>query len=378
MKQTVPLGRVAGIPVGMHWSVLVMIVMIGWLLGVQILPETTPGQPTAAYWAVAVPCAVAFMAALLAHELAHSLVARRYGVPVTSITLWALGGVSELGGEPPTARADLWIAVAGPVTSLGAGLVFGGLAAAVHAGGGPAIAVAALAWLAAMNVILAVFNLLPGAPLDGGRILRAFLWRRTGNQVRAAQLAAAAGRGLGAAFMILGVAEVLFWRDVGGLWLALIGVFVMSAAAAEASAGAAAAALAGLLVSDVMIPDPDIGGAWMTVADFIDGVALRSAQAGFPVISPGGSLAGVIGLSSLGRIPPASRLGTTLGQVMEPVPAGYLAAPGDPAAPLLSRPPLADDLAAIVLTEDRITGIVTVTRLRQIVRREALRASSAA
>ena len=105
MKQTVPLGRVAGIPVGMHWSVLVMVIMIGWLLGGQVLPETTPGQPAAAYWAVAVPCAIAFMAALLAHELAHSLVARRYRVPVTSITLWALGGISELGGEPPTARA---------------------------------------------------------------------------------------------------------------------------------------------------------------------------------------------------------------------------------------------------------------------------------
>jgi Zn-dependent protease len=194
MKQTVPLGRVAGIPVGMHWSVLVMVIMIGWLLGVQILPGTTPGQPAAVYWAVAVPCAVTFMAALLAHELAHSLVARRHGVPVTSITLWALGGISELGGEPPTARADLRIAAAGPATSLAAGLIFGGLAAAVRAGGGPGIAVAALGWLAAVNVLLAAFNLLPGAPLDGGRILRAVLWRRTGDRMRAAQSAAAAGR----------------------------------------------------------------------------------------------------------------------------------------------------------------------------------------
>ena len=300
MKQTVPLGRVAGIPVGMHWSVLVMVIMIGWLLGGQVLPETTPGQPAAAYWAVAVPCAVAFMAALLAHELAHSLVARRYGVPVTSITLWALGGVSELGGEPPTARADLRIAAAGPATSLAAGLVFGGLAAAARAAGGPGIAVAALGWLAAMNVLLAAFNLLPGAPLDGGRILRAFLWRRTGDRVRAARSAAAAGRAVGAALMLLGIGEVLLWADAGGLWLALIGIFMMSAAAAEATAGAAAAALAGLRVGDVMTPDPDIGGTWMTVAGFIDQIALHSAQAGFPVISPGGSLAGATGLSRLG------------------------------------------------------------------------------
>jgi len=161
MKQTMPLGRVAGIRIGAHWSVLVMVVLIGWLLGAQVLPGLAPHEPAVAYWAVAVPGAVIFIAALLAHELAHSLVARRYGVPVTSITLWALGGVSELGGEPPHARADLLIAAAGPATSLAAGLVFGGIAAVVRAGGGPVIAVAALGWLAFMNVFLAVFNLLP-------------------------------------------------------------------------------------------------------------------------------------------------------------------------------------------------------------------------
>ena len=374
MKQTVPLGRVAGIRIGMYWSVLVMIMMIGWLLGGQVLSAMTPHQPAVAYWVVAVPCAAAFIAALLAHELAHSLVARRYGVPVTSITLWALGGVSELGGEPSTARADLRIAAAGPAASLAAGLIFGGMAAAVRAGGGPGIAVAALGWLAAMNALLAVFNLLPGAPLDGGRILRAFLWRRTGDRVRAAQSAAAAGRAIGAVLMITGLGEVLLWADADGLWLALIGVFVMSAAAAEATAETAAAALAGLRVGDIMTPDPDIGGTWMTVADFIDSIALGSAQSAFPVISPGGSLAGVTGVSRLGQVPPASRASTTLGQVMARVPPGYLAAPGDPAAPLLSRPPLADDLAAVVLSEGRITGVVTVTRLRQVVRREALRA----
>jgi Zn-dependent protease len=206
MKQTMPLGRVAGIRIGAHWSVLVMVVLIGWLLGAQVLPGLVSREPAAVYWAVAVPGAVAFLAALLAHELAHSLVARRHGVRVTSITLWALGGVSELGGEPPTARADLLIAAAGPATSLAAGAIFGGLAAAVRAGGGPAIAVAALGWLAVMNVFLAVFNLLPGAPLDGGRILRAALWMRHGDRARAAQSAAAAGRVLGAVLIAAGMA----------------------------------------------------------------------------------------------------------------------------------------------------------------------------
>ena len=377
MKQTIPLGRVAGIRIGAHWSVLVMIVLIGWLLGAQALPAITPHESAVTYWMVAVPGAVAFTAALLAHELAHSLVARRYGVPVTSITLWALGGVSELGGEPLTARADLRIAAAGPATSVVAGLIFGGLAVAVHAAGGPGIAVAALGWLAVMNIFLAAFNLLPGAPLDGGRILRAVLWMRHGDRVRAAKSAAAAGRVIGAVLVAVGLSEVLVRADAGGLGLALIGVFVMSAAAAEAAAGTATAALAGLRAGDVMTPDPDTGATWMSVSGFIDQVALKSDQGEFPVIGPDGSLAGVTEVGRLARIPSARRAGTTLRQVMAAVPAAYVAAPDDPAAPLFNRPPLAGDLAAIVLRDGRIVGIVTVTRLRQIVRREALRESTA-
>jgi Zn-dependent protease len=373
MRQTIPLGRIAGIRIGAHWSVMVMVALIGWLLGAGVLPAATPGEPAAAYWAVAVPGALAFIAALLAHELAHSLLARRYGVPVTSITLWALGGVSELGSEPPTAAADLRIAAAGPATSAAAGLIFGGLAAVVRAAGGPRIAVAALGWLAVMNIFLAAFNLLPGAPLDGGRILRAILWTRYGDRARAAQSAATAGRVLGAMLIAFGLSEFLFWTDSSGLWLALIGMFVMSAAAAEAAAGTAAAALAGLRVGDVMTPDPDTGVTWMSVADFIAEVALKSGQSEFPVIGPGGSLAGVTGLSRLAQVPADRRASTTLGQVMISVPPGYVARPDDPAAPLLSRPPLAGDLAAIVVRDDRITGIVTLTRLRQIIRREALR-----
>jgi Zn-dependent protease len=377
MRQTIPLGRVAGIRIGMHWSVLVMIGLVGWLLGAQVLPAVTPGEPAAVSWAVAILGAIAFSAALLAHEVAHSLVARRYGVPVTAITLWALGGVSELGGEPPTARAELLIAVAGPATSAAAGLVFGGLAMAVGAGGGPDIAVAALGWLAVMNVFLAVFNLLPGAPLDGGRVLRAVLWMRHGDRLRATRSAATAGRVVGAALIAGGAAELLFWTKADGLWLALIGMFVMSAAAAEAAAGTAAAVLARLRVRDVMTPARDIGGTWMTVSGFITEVVLTSDQSEFAVAGPDGWPAGFIGVEQLARVPRARRDGTTLRQVMVPVPAAYVAAPDDPAAPLSARPPLAGQLAAVVVSDGRITGIVTVAGLSQAIRREVLRARAA-
>ena len=374
MKQSIRLGRVAGIPVGINWSVIVIVGLIAAILGGQALPQGAPGQSTAAYWAVAIPTALLFILALLAHELAHAVVAKRAGVPVRSITLWALGGVSELGGDPPTARADLRIAAAGPATSLVVGGIFWGLAVLLNLVAGPAIGVAALSWLAIMNVLLAVFNLLPGAPLDGGRILRAALWMHHGDRSRAARTAAGAGRIVGGILVGLGLAELWIWSSFGGLWLMLIGFFLITAASAEAAAQLASDALGGLLVRDVMTPEPAIGGGWITVGDFIDRVALHSPQTVFPVVGADGALIGIVGLDRLSRVPAASRELTHLAEVARPVPPAYLAQPDDPAPPLLSRPPLDRELAAVVVTEGRIVGLVTVENLRQIIQRARLRA----
>lgn len=340
MKQNVRLGRVAGIPVGANWSVAVILVIIAEILAVSVLPAAVPHRPAAVYWLVAVVAAALFLACLLAHELAHAVVARRCGVGVRSITLWMLGGMAELEGDPPGAAADLRIALAGPGASLAAGGVFLAEGAVLGYAGGPAVAVAAASWLGAMNGVLAVFNLLPGAPLDGGRVLRAILWRRCGDRLRAERGAARAGRLLGAAVIGLGVVEVLALGSYEGLWLMLIGWFLFSAAAAEEAAARAAAALAGVTVADVMTPHPDLAPAWSTVGDFIDQVAARSRQAAFQVVDPGGRLRGLVLADQFAPVAAAARSELTVGQVALAVPPAYLAAPGDPAAPLLRRRPL--------------------------------------
>jgi Zn-dependent protease len=224
---------------------------------------------------------VLFVAAVAAHEIAHAIVARRRGVTVRSVTLWMLGGITELEEDPPTAAADLQIAIAGLVTSLAAGIVFGGAAVLARFLDGPAVFTAALAWLSLMNVTLAVFNLLPGAPLDGGRILRGLLWKRHGDRQRASRAAARSGQVLGTGTAAIGVLELLAWRDMaGGLWLMLIGWFLVTAARAEQQSEAVRAALAGLRVGDVMLPEPRVAGGAagvLVTASFEPGIGLFTA-----------------------------------------------------------------------------------------------------
>ena len=368
MKQSVRLGRVAGIPVGAHWSVAVILAIITELLALSVLPGAFPHQPAGLYWAVAGAAAVVFLASLLAHELAHALVARRNGVGVASITLWMLGGVAELEGDPPSAAADLRIALAGPAASLVAAALLFGAGAGIGAAAGPGVAVAAAMWLAVMNAILAVFNLLPGAPLDGGRVLRAALWRHYGDRGRAERGAARAGRVLGAALIGLGLGELLALRSLGGLWLMLIGWFLITAAAAEEKAAAARTALAGVRVADVMTADPDLAGGWETVEEFAGRAAARSRQDAFPVVGPGGDLAGVVLASQLARLPAGDRNRLRLGQVALAVPPGYLAGPDDPAGPLLTRRPLGGQVAAVVLDGGHVMGLVTAGDLRRALR----------
>jgi len=377
MRQSIRLGRIAGIPIGMHWTVVVIAALItDMLLGV--LPTAIPHESAGLYWAVAVAGSVLFIAALAAHEIAHAIVARRCGVQVRSVTLWAMGGIAELAGEPPTARADLQIAIAGPVTSLAAGLVFGGAAILDRSWHGPAVVTAMLAWLSMMNVALAVFNLLPGAPLDGGRILRGLLWKWYGDRQRASRAAARSGQVLGIGICAIGVLELLAWRGIGGLWLMLIGWFLVTMARAEQQSDAAREALAGLLVRDIMLPQPDIGAAWSDVADFTGRVVLSSHQTVFPIVSLGGDLAGVVFAGALARVPDADRATTRLGQIATPVPSAYLADPGSPASSLLSRPPLRGQLLAVVVEDRRVTGLLTTEELRLALLRAGLRTSSPA
>ncbi|TNC21834.1 site-2 protease family protein [Amycolatopsis alkalitolerans] len=346
-SSSLPLGRFAGIGVRAHWSVAIVLALLSWMLAAEVLPAAAPGHQAVAYWATAIVTAVCFLASLLAHELMHAVRARRYGMTVKSITLWMLGGMTELDGNPPSPKADLWIALSGPLVSLAiGGAGYGG--AVLAAGHLPALIVTGLSWLGLTNLLLGVFNLLPGAPLDGGRVLRALVWKRTRDRARAAAVAAKTGQVLGGLLIALGFAEVLLLGSLGGLWLGLVGWFLIGAAQMDVNAGLMREQLGGITVRDIMDPHPPVAPGWWTVAAFVEQAAGQARKRVFPVTSFDGRPEGVVSLRELARLTAQQRLVTRVSDAGHP--ARHIARPGDRVLDLLSTGGLrsADDLVLVV------------------------------
>lgn len=370
MKPSVRLGRVAGIPLAAHWTALIVPLLIADILGASLLPSTVKGAGKTAYWVTAALVAAAFVASLAAHELAHAITARRRGVPVAGITLWMLGGVTQIEGEARTPRDDLAIAVAGPLTSLVCGGVAGVAALAVNGLGWSRVAAAGLVWLAVSNVLLALFNMLPGAPLDGGRVLRAIVWRRGGDRTRAELTATRAGRMTGLALVAVGGLEIVATSDfVGGVWLMLIGWFLASAATNENAAARAEDALAEIWVDDVMDRRVLVLPSYQSAV-----VAARRAIAAdvdyCPVTDFDGHIVGIVEINQLVR---AARLptGATVSTVTRPIEPELIAHPHELLSAALHR--AGHRLPLVVIEGGEVVGLVTSVVITHALRRGLLR-----
>ena len=371
MRDAIPIGRIAGFPVNVHWSVLVILWLFTWSLA-STLPGTVKGYSHGAYWLAGVCGALVLLASLVAHELAHAVVARRAGVAVGSVTLWLFGGVTTLGSEAKTPKAAFRIAIAGPATSLALAAIFGGLVAALPSLGAAPIVGGVASWLAGINLLLGVFNLLPGAPLDGGRVLRAFLWRRHGDSVRASIGAAHAGRVVAFILIALGLAEFLLGGLVGGVWLAFIGWFIFAASREEEMRISTQQMFSGVRVADAMTPRPHTAPGWITVDDFVQRYVLGDRHSAYPVVDRSGSISGLITLRQLRDVAPGRRATTIVAEVAQPlheVPSGT---PQEPLTALLERmAPAGHRSRALVFDSDHVVGIVTpadVARLIEVYR----------
>ncbi|MER6109117.1 site-2 protease family protein [Streptomyces hirsutus] len=360
MRATFVLGRIAGVRVGVHWSVLLIFGIIVFGLSQGRLPETHPGRAWALYWAAGLCTALVFFASLLAHELAHAVVARRNGVEVDDIVLWFLGGAARLRTEASSPGAELRIAGVGPLVSLLLGGLFALGAWLLDLASGPGVVVEMVAWLAGINVLLAVFNALPAAPLDGGRLLRAFLWWRTGDRLRATAGATAAGRVLGWLLVALGLIAFMRTGTFGALWLALIGWFLIAAATAEGRQAQLRGVLAGVPVRDAMTPEPLTVPADTTVAGFLTSARYRYRHSAFPVIDDGVPV-GLVTLDSARKVPQAEDRAVTVREVMTPLSQTTVVGPDSPLADLLPRMEPGAEHRVLVVDDGRLVGIVSLS-----------------
>lgn len=379
MQKGIRLFRVAGIDIYLDWSLFIIFFLVSASLGAGLFPSWHPEWSPAQSWLTAIAAAILFLASVLIHELSHALVGRAHGMNIPRITLFIFGGMAHLEDEPRTWRVEFWMAIVGPVTSLLLGFLFlwagsaaaGGLdlqvedPQAVLAQLGPFATL--LLWLGPVNIILAVFNLVPGFPLDGGRVMRALLWGATGDLRRATRWASNGGRafawfliacGIG---MIFGVQLPIFGTGlVSGLWLALIGWFLHNAAVMSYRQLLVERSLKGVSVGDLMQRDLHTVAPDVTVREFVDEYVMGHEQRAWPVTA-NDRLAGLVCLEDVRRRPREEWVDTIVRDIMTP-------------ASQLATVSSADDaLDALKLISRRGVNqlpVVDNERLRGLVRRE--------
>jgi Zn-dependent protease/predicted transcriptional regulator len=372
MTASIRLGRIAGVMVGVNWSVLIIFVLIAWGLAAGRFPAAYPGNPAWLYLAAGIVAALVFFLGLLAHEISHAIVAKRNGLSVQDITLWLFGGVAQLRGEVSNPGAELRIAGVGPLVSLVVGLVFLGIAMVVNPVGHAGLLHGVLLWLGGINIAIAVFNVLPAAPLDGGRLLRAALWKWRGDRVWAAVVSARAGRVLGAVLIAIGLWRFVLTGVFGALWLALIGWFLFGAAAREEQEAQVGPALAGVRVGEVMSPNPDSAPPDISVAEFIDRYLLGHRHSAFPLTADGQPV-GLVTLDRVRHVPPERRDSTRLRDIACPREELAVASPQEPLDQLLPRLTACADGRALVVDDQRLVGILTPTDVSRALAHAGLR-----
>lgn len=315
MRGSLKIGRVAGIEVGIHYTWILALLIFTWLLGQSYFPSVYPGWDSYLYWIAGFLATILLFVSVFIHEMAHSLVAKARGLPVSSITLFILGGVSNLSEEPERPGVEFVMAIVGPAMSLVLAGIFWGVWYLL----GPKLEFARgiIGYMALANVFLAAFNLLPGFPLDGGRVFRSILWHTTGNLLRATNIAAIVGRVFGWALMALGIWFALFVQGgfLSGIWFVFIGWFLNNAADNSRFEATLREHLTGVLVGQVMEKDVESIRPDTTVSDLVQTAFIQKRKRAITV-SDGDNLVGVVTISDVKGLPQDQWASIPVSQVM--------------------------------------------------------------
>lgn len=369
---TFSLGSILGIPIGVDPSWFVIFALIVATLSGGYFPGILPGRSLTLYLGLGVGTALLFFGSLLAHELAHSVVARRRGIEIEGITLFLFGGMARTRREPASPGDEFVIAGAGPLASIGIALVFTGLARAGLALGSEELHEVAR-HLGTLNLVLAIFNLLPGLPLDGGRLLRAVIWHRTGDLRRATRAASAGGRWIGYLLMTLGIVGFLAGGGLlGGIWAVLIGWFLVGAARASLRQLLISESLRGMTAAQGMTPGPETVPDDLSIEALVHDHLLRHPWSSYPVLRDG-RLVGLITLSGVRGIPSESWAARTVADGMIPLAAVPTVSPELPMLEVLERIIPSPIGRALVTSDGELLGIISIRDLGAWMERSGIR-----
>jgi Zn-dependent protease len=368
LRSQIKLGRIRGIEIGLHYSWFLIAILIAFSLAAHF-HSVRPSWSNNLVWGIALVTAVLFFVALLVHELAHSLVAKTRGLKVRGITLFALGGVSQIESEAPDAKSEFWIAIVGPITSfvIGALCVWGAYLSGWTPGAEAFTPVTAvLLWLGYINIALAVFNMIPGYPLDGGRVLRSILWWATGSAQRATQWASRAGQAVAFLLILYGLYRFFVGANFGGLWLAFIGWFLMDAARTSYVQFGLMAGLRDRRVGDLMERNCPMVPGYLSLRDFVDEYLLHSSSRCF-LVTQNSHVVGVMGPNETKTVSRDEWPQTSVQSVMQPLSQLHAVGPEMPAVKaveLMTRENL-DQLS--VISDGKLQGIFSRGQLLRLV-----------
>ncbi|HSB41132.1 MAG TPA: site-2 protease family protein [Methylomirabilota bacterium] len=364
MESRLQVFEVGGIPVRVHLSWLLVFGLVTWSLAAGYFPNEYPGWTRPAYWAIGAITALAFFASILIHELGHSWIARRNGIPIRSITLFVFGGVARIAREPETPGAEFRIALAGPATSFALAGLFAGAWLLVR--DAPLLAAPAV-WLARINFMVAVFNLAPGFPLDGGRLFRAVVWHFTGSLARASQIAALAGQAVAFGLIGWGILTVMEGNVIGGMWLAFIGWFLQNAAAHSHAEADLRQMLRDVRVAQAMTSDCRRIERGTSLERIVREEVLGAGRRCFTVME-GGRLAGLLTLHEIKAVPQERWGAVTAGEVMTPAEKVTAVEPETDLLAALEKMDDADVAQMPVLSDGELVGMIGREQILHYVR----------
>ncbi len=355
----IKLFRFLGFEVRVDLSWLILAALVTWSLSVGLFPHYYQGLAPATYWWMGIAGAAGLFFSILFHEFCHSLVARRFGLPMRGITLFIFGGVAEMADEPHSPKSEFFMAVAGPISSVVLGMVFYAAALLMKGAASTIVTYGVLSYLASINWILALFNLVPAFPLDGGRLLRAALWHWKKNLRKATRIASQIGSGFGIFLMLIGVANLFLGNFIGGLWQFMIGMFLRSAADSSYRQTVFHNALEGETVERFMNPQPVTAPPSITIKELVEAYIYRYHFKMFPVVE-GDKLLGCITTQRVKKIPREEWDHNTVGERIDRCSVENSVEPSADASQTLSLMGKTGNSRLMVVKNERLVGIITL------------------